>query len=272
MRVSDSNTAVLEECWHPRALAATAGDGPDRRSCARSWLILADATGVGEALAARLRANREQVTVARWGTTWRQHDAHFELRAGERGDMDRLLTAVTASGRIDDVVHLWSLETRSTETCGDRDPVSASLDPSKTLAVISALHLAQALVQAGSLARLWFTTRGTQLASTAHEPNAAPTENQQAVLAAAINDLALSFGRKHPELRCTTIDLDGASRAPAQVTSLTAELMADDPETRIAWRRGTRYAARLVAAQWSGEATREGLDRHVHVLPRIGVS
>ena len=69
-----------------------------------------------------------------------------------------------------------------------------------------------------------------------------------------MNGLALTIGQEHPELRCTTIDLDGASRAPAQVTSLTAELLADDRETRVAWRRGVRYAARLVAAPWPREA------------------
>ena len=73
-----------------------------------------------------------------------------------------------------------------------------------------------------------------------------PIEIQQA----ALNGLALTIGQEHPELRCTTIDLDGASRAPAQVTSLTAELLADDRETRVAWRRGIRYAARLAAASW----------------------
>ena len=68
-----------------------------------------------------LLASGEQVAVARWGSAWRQHDAHIELRAGERGDMDRLLAAPTsASGRIDHVVHLWSLDTRSPETCAAR--------------------------------------------------------------------------------------------------------------------------------------------------------
>ena len=136
---------------------------PARASRARTWLILADATGVGEALTARLRANGEHVTVARWGSAWRQHDAHIELRAGERGDMDRLLTAATsASGRIDHVVHLWSLDTRSPEAYSDCETATAALDTAETLAAASALHLAQALVQAGSTARLWLTTRGTQ--------------------------------------------------------------------------------------------------------------
>jgi hypothetical protein len=261
-RVIHTDIAVLEEHWQPRALAAAAGGDADRRSCARSWLILADATGVGEALAARLRANREHVAVARWGASWRQHDAHIELRAGERGDMDRLLAAVGASaasaagaagGRIDHVVHLWSLDARFPEVCSDRDAgaaafaseLDAAFDAAEALAIISARHLAAALVRAGSTARLWLATRGAQnvaqAVSIGHEPTITRIDLQHA----AIHGLALAVGQEHPELRCTTIDLDGASRAPAQVTLLTAELLADDPETRIAWRRGTRYAAGL---------------------------
>jgi hypothetical protein len=288
--------ALFEERWEPRALVARSGDA-DHRSRARTWLILADTTGVGEALTARLRANGERVTVARWGSAWRQHDAHIELRAGERGDMDRLLaaTSISAGARLDHVVHLWSLDTRLPSTYSDPATAAAALDAAETLAVTSARHLAQALVGAGSSARLWFTTRGTHAVSphavsphvgnphrlnepavsaqvvdvpamntpTVNTPtvnllapnafqtvNNAPIEIQQA----AVNGLALTIGQEHPELRCTTIDLDRASRAPSQVTSLTAELLADDVETRVAWRRGTRYAARHAAARWPRES------------------
>jgi hypothetical protein len=307
MRVTHTDTAALEERWQPRALVAAAGGDAERRWCARSWLILADATGVGEALTARLRANREQVTVARWGTAWRQHDAHFELRAGERADMDRLVAAVggvagdaadaavAATRRIDHVVHLWSLDARlpeiladrsstvqpscfvastslgASEACRNRDTAAglatgldAALDAAQTLAAVSARHLAEALVQAGSVARLWLTTRGSRIVTqdaaraegAGHASNITPSDLQQV----AIHGLALAIGREHPELRCTTIDLDGASRAPAQVTLLTAELLADDPETRIAWRRGTRYAACLVAAPRPREAAMSVLE------------
>ena len=102
------------------------------------------------------------MTVARWGSAWHQYDAHIELRAGERGDMDRLMAIAAAPGPIDHVVHLWSLDTRSPDAYSDRDTASAALDTAETLAAASALHLAQALVQAGSTARLWLTTRGTQ--------------------------------------------------------------------------------------------------------------
>jgi myxalamid-type polyketide synthase MxaE and MxaD len=267
--------ALLEERWEPRELVSATG--ASRPSRARTWLILADGTGVGEALAARLRANGERVTVARWGSAWHQYDAHIELRAGERDDMDRLIAIAGASGPIDHVVHLWSLDTRSPDAYSDRDTASAALDRAETLAAASTLHLAQALVQAGPTARLWLTTRGTQAVNlqsgTPRTPNAngfavssTPTLNLIAsnvfraintsveIQQAAVNGLALTIGQEHPELRCTTIDLDGASRAPAQVTSLTAELLADDRETRVAWRRGRRYIARLVAAPWPREA------------------
>jgi myxalamid-type polyketide synthase MxaE and MxaD len=314
--------ALLEERWEQVELAIPASDASRvTHAGARTWLIFADATGVGEALTARLRANGENVTVARWGTAWRRHDTHFELCASERGDMDRLLTvAASINGRIDHVVHLWSLDTRSPEAYGDCETAAAVLDTAETLAAGSTLHLAQALVQAGSTARLWLTTRGTQAVNapigSAYEGSArtgsphagrqhaggfgldavsapavissavderagnTPTMNLLAshafralnsgaveIQQAAVNGLALTIGQEHPELRCTTIDLDGASRAPAQVTSLTAELLADDRETRVALRRGIRYAARLVAAPWPREAPAPAQTTPVETTP-----
>ena len=95
---------------------------------------------------------------------------------------------------------------------------------------------------------------------------------------AAVNGLALTIGQEHPELRCTTIDLDGASRAPAQVTSLTAELLADDRETRVAWRRGSplrrpprrrAVAARSRAFGASRPRAQTAADCRCAAMPRI---
>lgn len=49
-------------------------------------------------------------------------------------------------------------------------------------------------------------------------------------------------GAEHPGLRVTHVDVDADGGDPA---GLVAELLADSPEDEIAWRGGTRYAARL---------------------------
>lgn len=62
--------------------------------------------------------------------------------------------------------------------------------------------------------------------------------------AAFLRGLVRVLAFEHPELHVTHLDLD-----PASPGALMSELDAGSPEDEIAWRAGTRYAARLVRAE-----------------------
>jgi NADPH:quinone reductase-like Zn-dependent oxidoreductase/NAD(P)-dependent dehydrogenase (short-subunit alcohol dehydrogenase family)/acyl carrier protein len=64
------------------------------------------------------------------------------------------------------------------------------------------------------------------------------------VTQSAVLGLGRTIGMEHPELRCARVDLD-ASQPETAVDELVAELLADDGEDEVAWRGGTRLAARL---------------------------
>lgn len=96
----------------------------------------------------------------------------------------------------------------------------------------SALRVAQSLIQAP--APIWFVTTG------ADEANP---------LQAALWGFARTLSLEHPELRGGLIDLDPAAEASSHFSLIEAELAAPDHERQIAFRNGTRLAARLQRAQ-----------------------
>jgi NAD(P)-dependent dehydrogenase (short-subunit alcohol dehydrogenase family) len=157
-----------------------------------------------------------------------------------------------------------------------------ALEDSVVLGCGSALHLTQALVRVMSPARLWLVTRGAQAVSAdargvagsshvAGTSRMAPLEVQQAPL----NGLALVIEQEHPELRCTSIDLEAIepSAAPAatqtaaiaaQATTIGSELIADTHESRVAWRDGVRYVSRIERATLPAavsSTSRDGAER-----------
>ncbi|HEX4418848.1 MAG TPA: SDR family NAD(P)-dependent oxidoreductase [Kofleriaceae bacterium] len=98
------------------------------------------------------------------------------------------------------------------------------------------LALVQALATTGlrTPPRLWLVTRGAQPVGTGDVD----------VTQSAVLGLGRTIGMEHPELRCARVDLDG-SQPETAVAELVAELLADDGEDEVAWRGGTRLAARL---------------------------
>jgi acyl transferase domain-containing protein/acyl carrier protein len=130
------------------------------------------------------------------------------------------------------------------------DETLSSLSAAATIGCVSALHLAQALVAVPSGAssaaarstRLWFVTRGAQAIRVG-----GAALGGVAVAQAPLNGLALAVAQEHPELRCSTLDVDRAVASAPDTDALlvSEELLRGGDETRVAWRGGTRYVARL---------------------------
>jgi len=95
------------------------------------------------------------------------------------------------------------------------------------------IGLARTLADAGTRPRLYVVTRGARTPYGSGVPNL-----EQAPLRAVCRALSV----EHPGLRVTHVDIDADGGDPA---GLVAELLAGSAEDEIAWRDGTRYAARL---------------------------
>ncbi|NIM40823.1 MAG: SDR family NAD(P)-dependent oxidoreductase [Hydrogenophaga sp.] len=100
------------------------------------------------------------------------------------------------------------------------------------------VHALQALLKAGSPARLWFATRGAQ---------AVNAGARVAVMPAALWGSARVLAEEHPERWGGLVDRDPAARGDA--ASLAHHLLAADGEDQVALRGGYRFVARLRALE-----------------------
>jgi acyl transferase domain-containing protein len=194
-----------------------------------TWLLLLDRGGAGKALTRALESKGEDCICIEYTEST---DADF---------FKQLLRPCRA------IVDFWALESPVEPAAGD--------DP----ALISTLHLVQALAQAGwrDAPRLFLVTRGAQ---TAIDGDAA------SITQASLWGLGRTIALEHPELACTRIDLSRETSAATDddIELLFQELFANCREDQIAFRRGERYVARLArpdlntptaAAGLSAEAT-----------------
>ena len=175
-----------------------------------NWLILADAQGVGEELAARLSSQGARCAVVLPGSSWEEH-------------LDRL-------GPLRGVVHLWSLD-----AVGEISV--AALEEAERCGCGAALSLVQELLRRGGAnpPRLWLVTRGAQPVR----------ETPVAVAQSPLWGFGRSLAQEHPALWGGLIDLDPAEAPAGSAGRLALQLVTPWEETQVAWRNGVPHGARL---------------------------
>ncbi|MBF0437480.1 MAG: SDR family NAD(P)-dependent oxidoreductase [Magnetococcales bacterium] len=136
-------------------------------------------------------------------------------------DFEQILTA---TGPCRAVISLLGLEASAD------DPIGLSV-------VTDTLELIQAMVKTeASSPRLFLVTRGAQ---PAHD------NKVTALHLAPLVGLARVAASEHSNLRCTVLDLD-PDDLTRSMTSVAQEIVADLPESEVAWRGGQRLVSRLV--------------------------
>ena len=137
--------------WRPQALEAPAGtDG--------AWLVLADRSGVGEALARQLVADGGSCTVVVAGTGPDVDGSERrQIDPADRAAVDELLRDCLAAGPLRGVISLSALDAPA-------DPQTIDeVESGQAESLRGTLHLAQALAENDAAdARLWIVTRGAQ--------------------------------------------------------------------------------------------------------------
>ncbi|HEX9188848.1 MAG TPA: methyltransferase, partial [Vicinamibacteria bacterium] len=216
-----------EVAWKEAAAPPPGGGGSQRLV-----LVLADAGGVGQALADRLAREGARCAVARPGDgPERSGEGRFTADPGRPEDLRALLDSVAGSGSLDAVVHLWSLDAAAPDAL-----TPGGLAAAQALGCESALHLVQAAaaLDAKEKPRLWLVTRRAQAV------DGGPVEIAQAPLVG----LGKSILLEHPELWGGMVDLDAGEAAEAAAV-LAAELAGPSTEFHVAFRGGKRHVARL---------------------------
>ncbi|HZJ14929.1 MAG TPA: SDR family NAD(P)-dependent oxidoreductase [Chthoniobacteraceae bacterium] len=191
----------------------------------KSWLIFADHSGLGDQLAARLRAAGACCRVARRGEEFAgAADDTFTLRAGEPADWLTLLESCTTEGPVERIVFLWNLD--------------AQIGEDAVFGTDALLHLSQALAATQPTAKLRIdsVTRGAQAVGKDTIATAVAQAPAIGLLRVILNE--------HPNFVCRGIDLSPAASA-ADEALIWSELLRTDVEREVALRGEARYAQRL---------------------------
>jgi acyl transferase domain-containing protein/NADPH:quinone reductase-like Zn-dependent oxidoreductase/SAM-dependent methyltransferase/acyl carrier protein len=206
-----------------------------------SWLIFADASGVGEGLASQLRRAGVRCRVARQGDHFALDGSDtFTLRAEVLDDWRQLLHESAKDAPPERFVYLWSLDEPRTDATGD-----AALMGTDAL-----LHLIQATESNKQpiKRRIDLVTRGAQAAGRA--------KNATNVAQSPVIGLMRVIRNEYPNFSGREIDLPPEASASDQ-SLLLNELLSADAEREIALRGEARYVQRLVRGRSSRE---ESLD------------
>ncbi|MFI9160822.1 SDR family NAD(P)-dependent oxidoreductase [Kitasatospora aureofaciens] len=192
---------------------------------AGSWLLFSDEEGIGEALAARLRADGHRVTTVRAGQGWRELAyGSYELAPGSAADHRRLVERLTDGGGLPDrIVHLWSV--------GPRRPAEETLERG----FHSLLRLDQALTAAAPGAALDLTVVSSDAFAVLGTEPVAPEK-------ATVTGPALVLPLEQPDTVCRAVDLSlppGRGWTPEDTELLYAELL-DEPARPLTALRGRR--------------------------------
>lgn len=223
--------ALYELEWHaaPREFAE------DNDNLGSTWLVFADERGVAQTLSRILVPYGQRVVTVSHGDgpELLEQSGNFTVNPSDPEQFRQLFTVLAEREQISHVVHLWSLDSASTED----GPVSA-LEHDQQLGALSVMYLMQAVSQVGlQLPRVWLVTQRAQAVG----ENPGPVSVSQA----PVWGLGRVIG--HQEFKSMwggLVDLD-TGPAAEQAALLFEAIVGGDEEDQIAFRDGERYVARL---------------------------
>ncbi|MFN3274061.1 MAG: type I polyketide synthase [Paracoccus sp. (in: a-proteobacteria)] len=206
------------------------------------WLVLADATGLADAVTRRLRDAGHEVIELRAGDCFAQtgDDSFIVAPENGAGDFELLIAALVAQNRLPQrIVSFWLVPDAATE--GARagfSPFHRHVEQGfNTL-----LHLIRALANEGGgqpVDLIAVTSDAARL--TDDKVLAAPEK------AMVLGPLAVGV-REFPWLSARSVDIErprGASDLAAMAGRLVEDLMDPAPPARAAWRQGRRHARHI---------------------------
>ena len=219
------------KAWQQPAAAAAPVETPAEKS----WLIFADASGLGEQLATQLRAAGARCRIARPGKQFAATGADtFTLRAEAPEDWTQLLAACATAAPVERIIYLWGLDAPA--------EVADALMGTDAL-----LHLSQALeaTNPGGKVRIDPVTRGAQPVGRETAATAVAQAPGVGLFRVILNE--------YSNLSCRGIDLPPVA-SESDAALLWSELLRNDAEREIAFRGEARYAQRLTRGRPSVRA------------------
>jgi acyl transferase domain-containing protein/NADPH:quinone reductase-like Zn-dependent oxidoreductase/NAD(P)-dependent dehydrogenase (short-subunit alcohol dehydrogenase family)/SAM-dependent methyltransferase/acyl carrier protein len=228
---------LARKAWHDLAAGSAPPEVVAELPQEKSWLIFADASGLGDKLALQLRSVGARCRVARRGDRFalEQTDT-FTLRAEVPEDWKKLLEASADDAPPERVVYLWSLDLPGSDTEGD----------AVLMGTDALLHLVQAVEDSKNSTKL-----GIDLVTRGAQPPGRST-GAVAVAQAPLVGLLRVIRNEYPNFSGRGIDLPPEPSAADQ-SLLWNELLRTDGEREIALRGEARYVQRLARGRSTHE-------------------
>lgn len=220
---------------HAVIVARGPAEAPVQRDTG-GWIVFDDGSAISREVTAKLADQGQPVVTVKQGAAFAAIDGGYTITPGDAEQMRRLVQELENDRKFtcQGILHLWSLSA----PYGEADQLTAgAIEQAQLAGAATLLHLAQALVAAGSTTtpRLWTVTAGTQGGS-----RRAPASVSQS----PIWGLAKVISLEHPELQCTRIDVEPQDEQNA-AEHIVAEVLAPDGEEQVAYRGSERLVARL---------------------------
>jgi len=211
--------------WRPSPNPASAAS-PD--GVGESWLIFAQAGGLGAEIRSRLETAGCKVNLVVRGAEFAWRHAHYQMRAAERADYDALAQDLRRRGEYPTrVLHLWSTEAEPAHgSATDR------FDEAQQRSFYSIMFLSQALAKASATAAVQIGVVTDCLHSVTGEE---PLRSSEATVLGACKVIS----QEYPHLRCRNIDVvltDGG-----HTDTLIREMSKEPFQAVVAYRKGRRW-------------------------------
>jgi amino acid adenylation domain-containing protein len=219
----DKDLSFYRRGWRPAPVT------PASTGSAGAWIVFNDSLGLGDQIAAELRANKQDVILVTAGSSYQRSEKdRYSIRPDVRDDYDALIADNIKSGYSPmKILHLWSVE-------GAELPLAETMGRS----FYSPLYLAQALANQ-DIADIDIALVSNRMQQVSEEPVRNPVR-------AVLLGPARVIPKELPGITCRSIDVDlESSKATACVAQIVAEMASIRDNATVAFRGGERFVETL---------------------------